>query len=82
VFSRHEGNGDSEPEQTQTDQSEHSGPASRASRLFDGLINLGGETVKVVGFFSAPGIVSSFDEPVHPFGMAVLNQGAPAPVTA
>jgi quercetin dioxygenase-like cupin family protein len=47
-----------------------------------GLVNVGAETVKVVGFFSESEIVSSFDEPVQPFGAAVLNQGAPAPVTA
>jgi quercetin dioxygenase-like cupin family protein len=47
-----------------------------------GLVNVGTETVKVVGFFSASEIISSFDEPVQPFGLAVLNQGAPAPVPA
>ena len=47
-----------------------------------GLINVGTETVKVVGFFSESEIISSFDEPVQPFGVAVMNQGAPAPVTA
>ena len=47
-----------------------------------GLVNVGTETVKVVGFFSESEIISSFDEPVQPFGIAVLNQGAPAPVTA
>jgi quercetin dioxygenase-like cupin family protein len=47
-----------------------------------GLANVATETVKVVGFFSESEIVSSFDEPVQPFGMAVLNQGAPAPTPA
>ena len=47
-----------------------------------GLVNVGTETLKVVGFFSEPEIISSFDEPVQPFGVAVLNQGAPAPVPA
>jgi quercetin dioxygenase-like cupin family protein len=47
-----------------------------------GLVNVGTETVKVIGFFSASEIISSFDEPVQPFGLAVLNQGAPAPVSA
>ena len=47
-----------------------------------GLVNVGTETVKVVGFFSESEIISSFDEPVQPFGIAVLNQGAPAPVAA
>ena len=47
-----------------------------------GLVNVGDETVKVVGFFSESEIISSFDEPVQPFGAAVINQGAPAPVPA
>ena len=47
-----------------------------------GLANVGTETLKVVGFFSESEIVSSFDEPVQPFGIAVLNQGAPAPTPA
>jgi quercetin dioxygenase-like cupin family protein len=47
-----------------------------------GLVNVGTETLKVVGFFSESEIISRFDEPVQPFGMAVLNQGAPAPVSA
>jgi quercetin dioxygenase-like cupin family protein len=47
-----------------------------------GLVNLGTETLKVVGFFSESEIISSFDEPVQPFGISVLNQGAPAAVTA
>jgi quercetin dioxygenase-like cupin family protein len=47
-----------------------------------GLVNVGNETLKVVGFFSESEIISSFDEPVQPFGAAVLNQGAPAPVPA
>jgi quercetin dioxygenase-like cupin family protein len=47
-----------------------------------GLVNVGNETLKVVGFFSESEIVSSFDEPVQPFGVAVLNQGAPAPAPA
>jgi quercetin dioxygenase-like cupin family protein len=47
-----------------------------------GLVNVGKETLKVIGFFSESEIISSFDEPVQPFGAAVLNQGAPAPVPA
>jgi quercetin dioxygenase-like cupin family protein len=47
-----------------------------------GLVNVGDETLKVVGFFSESEIISSFDEPVQPFGVAVLNQGAPAPAPA
>jgi quercetin dioxygenase-like cupin family protein len=44
-----------------------------------GLVNVGTDTVKVVGFFSEPEIISTFNEPVQPFGAAVLNQGAPPP---
>ena len=44
-----------------------------------GVVNVGSETVKVVGFFSEPEIISTFKEPVQPFGAAVLNQGAPPP---
>ena len=44
-----------------------------------GLVNDGRETVKVVGFFSAPEVISTFEEPVQPFGAAVVNQGAPPP---
>ena len=47
-----------------------------------GLVNVGSETVKVVGFFSESEIVSTFDEPVQPIGASSLNQGAPAPVAA
>ena len=47
-----------------------------------GLVNVGNETLKVVGFFSESEIISTFTEPVQPFGLAVLNQGAPAPVQA
>jgi quercetin dioxygenase-like cupin family protein len=44
-----------------------------------GVVNVGSETVKVVGFFSESEIISRFNEPVQPFGAAVLNQGAPPP---
>ena len=44
-----------------------------------GLVNVGTETVKVVGFFSEPEVISTFKEPLQPFGAAVLNQGAPPP---
>ena len=44
-----------------------------------GLINVGEEPVKVVGFFCEPEIISTFEEPVQPIGLAELNQGAPAP---
>ena len=42
-----------------------------------GLRNVGTETVKVVGFFSEAEIISTFREPVQPFGVTVMNQGAP-----
>ena len=44
-----------------------------------GLANVGTETVRVVGFFSESEVISTFDEPVQPFGAGVLNQGAPPP---
>jgi len=47
-----------------------------------GVVNVGTETVKVVGFFSESAIISTFNEPVQPFGAAVLNQGAPPPATS
>jgi quercetin dioxygenase-like cupin family protein len=47
-----------------------------------GVVNVGGETVKVVGFFSESEIISTFNEPVQPFGAAVLNQGAPPPAAS
>lgn len=45
-----------------------------------GLVNVGDQTVKVVGFFSESEIISTFDEPMQPIGASVLNQGAPLPV--
>ncbi len=47
-----------------------------------GLVTVGDEPVKVVGFFSEAEIISTFDEPMQPIGAAVLNQGAPAPAPA
>ena len=47
-----------------------------------GLVNVGTETVKVVGFFSESEIISTFNEPVQPFGAAILNQGAPPPAAS
>ena len=44
-----------------------------------GLVNVGNETARIVGFFSEPEIISSFDEPIQPIGASTLNQGAPAP---
>src|SRR5262245_4628289 len=45
-----------------------------------GTVNVGEETVKVVGFFSESEITSTFDEPINPLGTAKVVQGAPAPV--
>lgn len=47
-----------------------------------GAVNIGEETVKVVGFFSEAEITSSFDEPIQPLGVATVVQGAPIPVPA
>ena len=47
-----------------------------------GVVNVGTETVKVVGFFSESEIITTFNEPVQPFGAAVLNQGAPPPAAS
>ena len=47
-----------------------------------GVVNVGSETVKVVGFFSESEIISTFNESVQPFGTAVLNQGAPPPAAS
>ena len=44
-----------------------------------GLINVGEEPVKVVGFFCEPEVISTFEEPLQPIGQSALNQGAPAP---
>jgi quercetin dioxygenase-like cupin family protein len=43
------------------------------------VVNVGSETVKIVGFFSQSEVVSTFNESVQPFGATVLNQGAPPP---
>jgi quercetin dioxygenase-like cupin family protein len=47
-----------------------------------GVVNVGSETVKVVGFLSESEITSTFNESVQPFGAAVLNQGAPPPAAS
>jgi quercetin dioxygenase-like cupin family protein len=47
-----------------------------------GLTNVGDKTVKVVGFFCAPEIISTFDEAIQPLGTNVVTQGAPAPAPA
>lgn len=44
-----------------------------------GLTSTGEETLKVVGFFGAAEVESSFNEPVQPVGAQTLTQGAPAP---
>ena len=45
-----------------------------------GVINVGDQPLKVVGFFSQSEVISTFDEPMQPIGASVLNQGAPSPV--
>ena len=47
-----------------------------------GAVNVGDETVKVVGFFSEAEVTSVFGEPIQPIGLATVVQGAPAPVAA
>jgi quercetin dioxygenase-like cupin family protein len=47
-----------------------------------GVVNVGSETVKVVGFFAQSEVISTFSEPVQPFRAAVLNQGAPPPAAS
>jgi quercetin dioxygenase-like cupin family protein len=44
-----------------------------------GVRNTGDETLKVVGFFSEAEVVSTFEEPLEPIGVAQMEQGAPAP---
>ena len=46
-----------------------------------GLVNVGDQALKVVGFFSEPVITSTFREPLQPIGMAVVEQGSPAPAS-
>ena len=41
------------------------------------MVNVGAETARVVGVFSAARVTSTFEEPVQPFGEAVVEQGAP-----
>jgi len=44
-----------------------------------GLVNVGDETVKVVGFFSGAEITSTFDEPIQPIGQtSMLQEPIPA----
>ena len=42
-----------------------------------GLVNVGDQTVKVVGFFSESEVISTFAEPMQPIDASVLNQGEP-----
>ncbi|HEY8638890.1 MAG TPA: cupin domain-containing protein [Solirubrobacterales bacterium] len=44
-----------------------------------GVANVGDDTVKVVGFFSAAEVTSTFEEPMQPVGASVFEQAAPAP---
>ena len=44
-----------------------------------GVRNTGNETLRVVGFFSESEIVSTFEEPLQPRGVAQMEQGAPLP---
>src|SRR4051794_31901082 len=45
-----------------------------------GVRNVGDVRLKVVGFFTESKIVSEFEEPLQPAGVAVLEMGAPPPV--
>jgi quercetin dioxygenase-like cupin family protein len=44
-----------------------------------GVANDGDETLRVVGFFCKSEIVSTFDEPLQPLGLSVIEMGAPVP---
>jgi quercetin dioxygenase-like cupin family protein len=44
-----------------------------------GVRNTGDETLRVVGFFSEAKIISTFEEPLQPLGMAEIEMGAPVP---
>jgi quercetin dioxygenase-like cupin family protein len=47
-----------------------------------GIVNLGDETLKVVGFFSEAEITSTFEEPVQPMGVQSMVQVAPDAASA
>ena len=47
-----------------------------------GLRTIGDEPVRVVGFFREAEVTSHFAEPIQPIGLAVVTQGAPAPVAS
>jgi|tagenome__1003787_1003787.scaffolds.fasta_scaffold20413551_2 quercetin dioxygenase-like cupin family protein len=46
-----------------------------------GLVNVGEDTVRVVGWFASEAITSEFEEPMEPFGATVFEQ-APLPEPA
>ena len=41
-----------------------------------GVVNVGDETVKVVGFFREAEVTSTFEEPLQPIGLSVTTLGA------
>ena len=45
-------------------------------------MNVGEETVRVVGFLAGSVIDSAFEETIQPFGVTEVTSGAPAPVAA
>jgi hypothetical protein len=40
--------------------------------------NLGGETVRCIGFFAAAALVSTFEQTLMPFGVRAIPTPAPA----
>ena len=44
-----------------------------------GVANDGDETLRVVGFFCKSEIVSTFEEPLQPLGLRLIEMGAPVP---
>jgi quercetin dioxygenase-like cupin family protein len=44
-----------------------------------GVANDGDEKLRVVGFFCKSEIISTFEEPLQPLGLRVLEMGAPVP---
>jgi quercetin dioxygenase-like cupin family protein len=46
------------------------------------ILNVGTGTLRVLGFFSAPTLVATFDEPVAPGGPQVFVIGAPIEIAA
>ena len=43
-----------------------------------GLVNVGDEPVRVVGFFTESEVESVFEEPLQPAGVSVVRHGTPA----